>query len=164
LFGRAPEALFRDPVPGATDSDGNLYIADYENSRVRRIESNIGIVPSVAGSGACPTTPAPLNTTVCQSGFGGDGGLATNAVLNYPVAVALDAAGNLDIADTINRRIRRMDVSTRLIDTLPEPETAASVEMEVSRYTPKRPSQQISPSTTAGRFISPTRGIIASAC
>ena len=47
--GPAAEAVFWDPVPGATDRTGNLYIADYENSRIRMIDAHTGIVTSVAG-------------------------------------------------------------------------------------------------------------------
>jgi hypothetical protein len=59
-----------------------------------------------------------LNAAVCQGGFGGDGGPATNATLNHAATMALDAEGNLYIADTINHRIRKVDASTGLIHTI----------------------------------------------
>jgi hypothetical protein len=116
--GPAVEALFWDPVPSAVDRMGNVYVADYENSRIRKLEASTGIVTTIAGSGACIDGPAPLNVAVCQSGFGGDGGAATNATLHHAAAVALDTEGNLYIADTINHRIRRVDASTGLISTI----------------------------------------------
>lgn len=81
----------------AFDSAGNLYIADTGNNRVRKIDAS-GIITTVAGSSGV-------------GGFGGDGGPATSALLNYPVAVAVDAAGNLYIADSLNSRIRRVSAN-----------------------------------------------------
>ena len=116
--GPAIDALFWDPIPSAVNGAGDIYIADYENSRIRAVSAKTGIVTTVAGSGACATGPPPLNMSVCQNGFGGDGGPATEAILKYAAAVALDSAGNLYIADTINHRIRRVDESTKLIYTI----------------------------------------------
>jgi hypothetical protein len=115
--GLAVDALFWDPIPSAVNRSGDIYIADYENSRVRMVTANTGIVTTFAGSGAC-ATGVPFNVSVCQGGFGGDGGPAKNATLNHAAAVALDVNGNLYIADTINHRIRRVDVSTGLIYTI----------------------------------------------
>jgi trimeric autotransporter adhesin len=114
--GPAIDALFWDPVPSAVNRTGDVFIADYENSRIRMIRQKTGIVTTVAGSAACSSGPSPFS--VCQGGFGGDGGPATTASLNYPAAVALDAAGNLYISDTINHRIRRVDSSTGFIYTI----------------------------------------------
>jgi trimeric autotransporter adhesin len=116
--GPAVDALFWDPVPSAVDRSGNLYIADYENSRVRMVTAATGIVTTVAGSGACATEVPPFNVLVCQSGFGGDGGPAKDATLDYAASVALDLSGNLYIADTINHRIRWVAVSSGLIYTI----------------------------------------------
>jgi len=116
--GPAVDALFWDPIPSAVDRSGNLYIADYENSRVRMVTAATGIVTTVAGSGNCVTEVPPLNVLVCQSGFSGDGGPATDALLNYPSSVALDPAGNLYIADTINHRIRWVDAASGFIYTI----------------------------------------------
>jgi sugar lactone lactonase YvrE len=79
----------------ALDAVGYLYIADVYNQRTRRVDTN-GITTTVAGTG----TGAP--------GYYGDGGPPTSASLNYPFGVALDAAGNLYIADTYNQRIRKV--------------------------------------------------------
>lgn len=75
----------------AVDSQGNLYMADRMNSRVRMVETN-GEITTVAGNGSF--------------GFGGDGGQATAAQLNQPSAVAVGSSGNLYIADSGNSRIR----------------------------------------------------------
>jgi sugar lactone lactonase YvrE len=116
--GPAIDARFWDPVPSAINQTGDIFIADFENSRIRMIRQKTGIVTTVAGSGACPAAPPPISTSVCQGGFSGDGGPATSASLNYASAAALDAAGNLYIADTINHRIRRVDSSTGFIYTI----------------------------------------------
>jgi uncharacterized protein (TIGR03437 family) len=84
----------------AVDSAGNLYIADTSNSRIRKVSN--GVIATVAGSGA------PF--------FGGDNGPATSAQLWYPEGVAVDSAGNLYIADTLNNRIRK--VSNAVITTV----------------------------------------------
>ena len=76
------------------DAAGNLFIADSGNGRIRKINP-LGIIATVAGDGG-PT------------GFAGDGGPATTAYLHYPRRAAVDAAGNLFIADTENHRIRKI--------------------------------------------------------
>jgi hypothetical protein len=78
----------------AFDSYGNLYIADQNNNRIRRVAAN-GIISTVAGTNG--------------SGYAGDGGAATNASLAAPSSVALDAFGNLYIADKNNHRIRMVN-------------------------------------------------------
>ena len=78
----------------ALDQDGNLYIADSANHRIRKVDT-MGIITTVAGNGD-PT-------------FGGDGGPATEASLSRPKDVELDKAGNLYIADTDNSCIRKVD-------------------------------------------------------
>lgn len=116
--GPATAAEFWDPIPQVFPRTGDLYIADYENSRIRMIAAKTGIVTTVAGSSKCALSPPPFVVMVCQSGFGGDGGPATSALLNHAAAVAVDEAGNLFIADTINHRIRRVDAETGLIYTI----------------------------------------------
>ena len=80
----------------AMDRAGNLYIADGNNQRIRKVDT-AGIIRTVAGNG----TP----------GFGGDGGPATSAMLQYPEGIAVDSAGNLYIADASNNRIRKVDTN-----------------------------------------------------
>ncbi len=89
----AAGAQLNAPQGLAVDAAGNLYIADTLNARVRRVSTS-GAISTVAGNG----TP----------GFGGDGGAATSAQLHTPASVAVDAAGNLFIADFNNNRIRRV--------------------------------------------------------
>jgi trimeric autotransporter adhesin len=116
--GPAVDALFWDPLPAGVTPTGAVYVADFENSRIRMIAGRTGIVTTVAGSGPCAPAPTPLNDITCQGGFGGDGGLATHATLNHAEAAALDEYGNLYIADTINHRIRRVEASTGIIYTI----------------------------------------------
>ncbi|MBV8634039.1 MAG: hypothetical protein JO002_06090 [Burkholderiaceae bacterium] len=92
--GPARNAAIGAPRSIAVDSQGDIYFADAQTSRVRRISHDTGIVTTVAGSGV--------------AGFAGDGGLATAAALNAPSAVAIDRQGNLYIADTGNDRIRKV--------------------------------------------------------
>ncbi len=94
--GPATEARLDFPSGVATDSAGNLYIADVVNHRIRKVDS-AGVISTVAGTG--------------EFGFGGDGSPATEARLDFPYVVALDAAGNLFIADSFNHRIRKVDSS-----------------------------------------------------
>ena len=78
----------------AIDGDGRLYLADSGHHRVRRIDPD-GTINTVAGNG--------------NQGFLGDGGPATSARLNYPMGVAVDAAGRIFIADADNRRVRLVE-------------------------------------------------------
>ena len=98
--GSATNASFA-PWAVAVDATGNVFIADPYNNRIREVRSN-GIITTVAGNG--PNYPA-------RGSYAGDGGQATNASLNGPEGVALDASGNLFIADTSNGRIRRVSTN-----------------------------------------------------
>ena len=108
--GPAANAVFSQTIRLAFDANENLYVADYTNHRVRRIDANTGIVTTVAGSATqCPISPI----TAC-----GDGGLATSASLNTPEAVAFDSAGNMFIADHFTARVRRVDANSGIITTV----------------------------------------------
>ncbi len=91
--GPATNASLNYPEGVAVDATGNLFIADVGNQRIRKVDTH-GIITTVAGNGAY--------------GYSGDGGRATNASLNYPERVAVDARGNLFIADYVNNRIRQV--------------------------------------------------------
>jgi len=86
--GPATSAQLNGPSGVAVDSGGNLYIADVGNSRIRKVSN--GVITTVAGGGM-------------QSG---DSGPATSAEMSGPAGVAVDSAGNLYIADTLDNRIR----------------------------------------------------------
>ncbi|HEY9898945.1 MAG TPA: IPT/TIG domain-containing protein [Pantanalinema sp.] len=92
--GLATAAQLNDPWGLALDSAGNLYIADTSNHRIRKVDA-AGIITTVAGCGT--------------SGFSGDGDAASAAKLDAPSDVAVDAAGNLYIADTYNYCVRKVD-------------------------------------------------------
>jgi trimeric autotransporter adhesin len=91
--GPAVLATLREPRGVAVDATGNLYIADYGNSRIRKVTAG-GIISSIAGTG--------------NFDFSGDGGPAVSAALAGPVGLAIDAAGGLYIADSANDRIRKI--------------------------------------------------------
>jgi streptogramin lyase len=116
--GPALEAFFWGPVPSAISSDGDVYIADHQNSRIRVLKSQTATVHTFAGSGNCPGAPPPFGIPVCRGGFAGDGGPAASSSLHHPSGVAIDTAGNLYIADTRNHRIRRVDAATHRIETI----------------------------------------------
>lgn len=85
------------PAGVAYDAAGNLYIADLNHNVIREVNL-ADVITTVAGTG--------------EQGFGGDGGAATSALLDSPAGVAVDAAGNIYIADTHNNRIRKISGST----------------------------------------------------
>ena len=89
--GPATAAQLSSPRGVAVDRNGNVFIADVENHRVRKVSPD-GVITTFAGSGA--------------GGFSGDGGPATSAQLANPFDVATDRAGNIYIADTGNSRVR----------------------------------------------------------
>ena len=92
--GPATEAQFFFPDDLAVDGSGNLYVADKNNNRIRRIDTQ-GVITTIAGTG--------------ERGFGGDGGPATEAQLVRPAGLALDGLGNIYVVDSGNNRIRRID-------------------------------------------------------
>ena len=94
--GPAIQARLDSPRGVAVDGAGNLYIADSDNDRIRRVDPS-GTITTVAGTG--------------ETGFSGDSGPAARARLNFPQGLAVDDTGNLFIADSGNHRIRRVDPS-----------------------------------------------------
>jgi hypothetical protein len=91
--GAATNAELNLPEGVAANARGDLFIADSVNQRIRQVRTN-GIITTVAGNGS--------------HGYSGDGGIATNAILYYPSRVAMDASGDLFIADTANCVIRKV--------------------------------------------------------
>jgi len=95
--GPAAMAQFNFPTGMVRDAGGTTYVADTDSHRVRRIDAS-GVVTTLAGSGSWDA-----------SGFSGDGGPATAALLRAPRSVAVDGAGNVYVADTGNGRVRKID-------------------------------------------------------
>lgn len=95
--GPASVAKLNFPEGIAVDSTGNVFIADFYNSRIRRIDAATSIITTVAGNGG--------------GGYGGDGGPATAATLYDASAVALDKSGNMYISDYYNSIIRKVNAA-----------------------------------------------------
>ena len=100
----ATSAELYQPGGAVADDTGNVYIGDYYNNRIRKINAGTGIITTIAGTGV--------------AGYGGDSGPATDAQLNRPYNVTLDGLGNLYVADQQNHRIRKINLSTGIITTV----------------------------------------------
>ncbi len=96
--GQATSARLNHPQGIAVGSDGSLYIADTNNHRIRMVWPN-GIITTIAGTGV--------------NGSSGDDGLATEAQVNGPADVALDQQGRVLIVDSVNHRVRRLEMQLR---------------------------------------------------
>jgi len=94
--GPATSALLSGPTGVVVDASGNLYISDYYNNRIRKVDTT-GKITTVAGNGTY--------------GYSGDGGPATSAAIGPAVGVAVDTAGNIYIPDEFNNRVRKVDTS-----------------------------------------------------
>lgn len=99
---QAVTAPLNSPAALCYDFVGNFYIADQNNNIIRKVDT-AGLISTFAGTG--------------EQGFDGDGGTATQAMLDSPVGVAIDASGNLYISDTKNQRIRKVS-SNGVISTI----------------------------------------------
>src|SRR5207244_2669007 len=102
--GPATSASLRNPFGLSVDGSGNIFIADRDNNRIRKVVAATGNIQTVAGNGIAD--------------FSGDGGLAASAALHSPEGVFVDGAGNIFIADHSNGRIREVVAATGNIQTV----------------------------------------------
>lgn len=102
--GPAVEATFNWPHEVRADRAGNLYVADTRNHAIRRIDARTGIVSTLAGNG--------------QPGFTGDGESGQHVQFRQPHSVVLDNAGGLLVADTVNHRLRRINLASGKVETI----------------------------------------------
>ncbi len=100
----ATKAELNEPYELRFDREGNLFVVEMKNHIVRKISADTRTIQTVAGTG--------------KEGFSGDGGPATEATLRQPHSIALDAEGNLYIADIGNHRIRCVAAKTGIIETI----------------------------------------------
>lgn len=100
----ASKARFDAPGSLAVDGSGNVFVADYFNHRVRRIDAHTHIITSVAGNGSNVSS--------------GDGGKATAAGVPYPIAIAVDPSGNLYVIENGQFKVRRVDAVTGMMSTV----------------------------------------------
>ncbi len=106
FYGDGGPAIFAElnhPIGIATDTFGNLYIADAYNQRIRKVDTS-GIITTIAGKGTV--------------GYSGDGGAALNAQLSNPYSIAIDNVGNIYFADNGNNRIRKIRKSDSTISSV----------------------------------------------
>ncbi|WAS92160.1 hypothetical protein [Nannocystis punicea] len=107
-----PDARLNQPSGGVLDEDGNLYLLDQRNQRIRLLSADGSLLSTVAGSG--------------EMGYDGDGGAPMAAKFHFPPGsnpppagtLARDAEGRLYIADTLNHAIRRIDFAADTIETV----------------------------------------------
>lgn len=100
---KAVDATLHSPYELAWDRAGDLYFVDIGNHTVRKVDSKTGNILTVAGTGT--------------SGFSGDEGPANRAQLNQPHSLAFDAHGDLFVCDILNHRIRKIDLTSKVITT-----------------------------------------------
>jgi sugar lactone lactonase YvrE len=115
--GPASAAGLNRPHQIVLDAAGNMFIADRSNHRIRKVSAATGLITTVAGNGTATGSidGGDVGNPVDDLG---DGLPATQASLNLPWGVAVDAAGNLYIGDTGNHRVRKVNASTGLISTI----------------------------------------------
>ena len=97
-------AKLNQPYQSTTDSLLNLYIADYSNNRIRRVDASSKLITTIAGTGT--------------GGYDYDNVAATSAQINHPTQLAFDSSGNLYFADSFNKRIRMISSATGILSTI----------------------------------------------
>ena len=151
--GPATSAELEDPYGVALDSAGNFYVADTNNSRIRRVSN--GVITTVAGNGT--------------GGFSGDNGPATSAELAIPYGVVVDSPGNVYIADTQNYRIRILTTAPAALPVVSATPTTMSFTYSVGGSNPPTQTVAVSGGGAAATFsvstsslgwlsVSPTSG------
>ncbi len=108
--GPAISASFNQSPHCVIDAGGNIYITDYNNNRIRKVDA-AGTITTYAGTGV--------------GGYSGDGGLATAAKLNHPNLISMDGAGNIYFGDQLNHVIRKI-TPANIITTIAGNGTAGS--------------------------------------
>ena len=105
--GLATSACLNTPEGVAVDSSSNFYIADKSNNRIRKVTASTGIITTIAGSST-------------STGFSGDGGAPTSALLDSPHHVSLNPYDNSIIyfSDAGNSRIRVIDITNNIITSI----------------------------------------------
>ena len=106
--GPGTSAALSTPYSVAVDSAGNVYIADAGNNVIRRVDAKTGLITAFAGKYTC---------CYAGTGTGGDGGLATAATLYYPMAVAVDGAGNVYFTDEVQSNTTPAAQAVRRVTT-----------------------------------------------
>ncbi len=102
--GPAASATLREPFMCAFDTSGNMFFCEARNHVVRRVDASTGHVTTMAGTGA--------------AGYSGDAGPATDATLNEPYSLEVDAGGHVYVVDRLNAAVRRIDEDTGVITTV----------------------------------------------
>jgi len=102
--GRADRIGLNHPTAVSWDPDGHLILSAWHNSLIKRLDESSGLISTFCGNG--------------ERAFSGDGGLAADAVLDLPVCVVFDAAGNMYVGDQANMRIRKIDAASGEINTI----------------------------------------------
>ena len=102
--GPATEASLNEPYEVRFDRMGNMFFVEMKNHVVRRVDAQTEIIPTIAGTG--------------QEGYSGDGGPAMEATFKQPHSIALDDRGHLYVADIGNHRIRQVDLSTGIVQSI----------------------------------------------
>ncbi|HTR38056.1 MAG TPA: hypothetical protein VMH80_19240 [Bryobacteraceae bacterium] len=143
--GPATAATLSAPWGVAVDGAGNLYIADWLSHKIRKVDTK-GIITTIAGNGTL--------------GFSGDNGPATSAELNAPTQLTFDNAGNLYIADTNNRRVRKVTGVGTFSQSGPKPVVTAA--LNAATFAKDQPLVQGSLASIFGTNLAPST-VVASA-